>query len=455
MPTVSTTKRYRQIAHEQLAAFLARGVKPSLFFPHRIVFLPKCGPDGYKLAKKMCGVTDPDASWEIILYADSPHVDEFPDDIFFDDDLVWHQQQYGMRGQIATANVALRGDRLYAMVRLSDLVQRIGRRPEFRTRVEYRFHGWPHMLLNAVLAFAVERNVKEVYTATAEFALRHTDPARTPGRALFDRVYDWSVADMVSATRAGDWWVIDVEQNRDRIVMPVVGEVRGTREPVIAICHDIERGLGHVESDPSFAVAASQNAAANLDAMLSVEREADVRATYNVVGSILGDERQQIEAGGHAVAFHSYDHKSGEPQLGRCRDVDYRIKGYRLPQSAPTPDASDENLLFHNFEWLASSRFSFGFRAPRLERRLVKIPIAFDDYPLYTGAMAYDEWERHAFDEIRKAIDREGFVAFGMHDCYAPLWLNQYAGFLERVQTLGTLRTLNEVAADVTLRSAC
>ncbi len=63
--------------------------------------------------------------------------------------------------------------------------------------------------------------------------------------------------------------------------------------------------------------------------------------TYNVVGTLLDGVRDRIEAGGHAVAFHSFDHGDGLDQLHRCREVDYRLKGYRLPRSQPTPETTD------------------------------------------------------------------------------------------------------------------
>ena len=50
-----------------------------------------------------------------------------------------------------------------------------------------------------------------------------------------------------------------------------------------------------------------------------------------------------------------------------------------------TAELTDENLCFHNFEWLASSAYSFGFAEPRLQNRIVKIPIHFDDFPMYHG----------------------------------------------------------------------
>src|SRR4030095_1095577 len=142
---------FREFARDRAEEFLQKGYKRSHFFPHKVYHLPKCGPDGYKLARRMCGDCDLNQLWEIVLYAARPVIDEFPNELFFDDDLVWHQQQFGKTGQIATANVLLDGDQLYSMVHISDLVQRISRKREYKTRIENRFKGWHHLLLNAIL----------------------------------------------------------------------------------------------------------------------------------------------------------------------------------------------------------------------------------------------------------------------------------------------------------------
>jgi hypothetical protein len=141
-------------------------------------------------------------------------------------------------------------------------------------------------------------------------------------------------------------------------------------------------------------------------------------------------------------------------QLRRCREVDYRLKGYRVPQSRLTPELSDENLCFHNFEWLASSAYTFGFSAPRLDHRLAKLPIHFDDYPLFRRQVTYDAWEAEAL----RTIDTNPYVAFGLHDCYGDLWLPRYAQFLDKVRRLlpsgGGFRTMTDVANGVFLRNA-
>ena len=220
---------YRELTPERAEEFAARGHRPRHFFPHRIYHLPKCGPDGLQLASSMCGVRDPGRLWELVLYAADPLVERFPRELFFDDDLIWHRQQFGRPGQVATANLALDGRDLHSMVHLSDLVQRIARRPEHRTRVDTLFKGWPRMLLNGVLSFALERGVRTVRTPTARHALENTDPARSPGEELFVRVYDRAVEELLPARSDGRWWTIDVEEARERIVVPERRTARRSR----------------------------------------------------------------------------------------------------------------------------------------------------------------------------------------------------------------------------------
>ena len=48
---------------------------------------------------------------ELVLYATGRHLDGLPPELFFDDDIVWHQRQLGLPGQIATADVVVSGQR--------------------------------------------------------------------------------------------------------------------------------------------------------------------------------------------------------------------------------------------------------------------------------------------------------------------------------------------------------
>lgn len=448
---MTTSVSFREVSADRAGEFLAHGYEQRLFFPHRVYQLPKCGPDGFQLAGRMCGADDPAAMWELVLYAEPEARAGLPDSLFFDDDVVWHQQQFGRPGQVATASLVVDGPVVYALTFVSDLVQRIGRRREHKTRVEKRFAGWPHMLLNAVLSFADERGAAFVRVATSELAAAHTDRARQTDPTLFRRIYDSTVAARLPARRAGEWWEIELADVRGRIVAPArrTESQRATR--TICICHDVERGRGHLDVDPAFAARAEEDSPRHLEAMRAIEAGARVRATYSVVGELLPDVRGALEADGHCLAFHSFDHRlDRDEQLRRCREVDYRLKGYRPPRSQMTPELSDANLLHHNFEWLAGSPRAVGATGPELRAGLVRLPIVLDDFPMHDAGMPYEDWERAALERIVG----DDFAAIGLHDCYAPRWLEHYPGFLERVGELGELRTLDEVAAEVTLSSA-
>jgi len=453
----SCTARYREIGEAQRQEAFARGYRQRHFFPHRFYYLPKCGPDGLKLAQWMCGPTEPSACWEIVLYAEAALLSDLPAELFFDDDLVWHQQQFGRPGQIASANLVVDGSTIYTMAHVSDVVQRIGRFPSYRTRIEKRFRGWHLMLLNALANFALERGAARVLSPQASLALRHTNRHSPPQPDLFERIYDQDICRRFpSARREGAWWEIDAAALATAAVVAAPRREPLPAERVVCIVHDVERGYGHRDVEPAFAAQAERDAAAHLAGMLAVERAAGVRATYAVVGQILNEIRPALAAGGHCLAFHSYDHAppaadgTAPPQLRACRAVDYRIKGYRVPRSQLTGELSDAGLATHNFEWLASGTRSFGCSEPHLSGGIVKIPIAVDDFRLHTGTRAFAEWRRQLLQLVRE----HWFTAIGLHDCYAAHWLPHYAELLRELQSTATLHTLDEVAARVTLAHA-
>jgi hypothetical protein len=401
----------------------------------------------------MCGVEDPEALWELVLYAAPELLEGFPPDLFFDDDIVWHQQQFGIPGQVASANIVLDGDTVYSMAHVSDLVQRIGRRREHKTQIEKRFGGWQGMVLNAVVDFAAERGARTVCTPKGAFALKHTDRKRDVKPELFERIYDRTVTGLMPARSAGDWWAIDVAGARDHVVRLERGEApRTPPDRIVCVYHDTERGRGHADVDPAFAARADRDAPAALGRMLDVEARSGVRATYCVVGEFLADVRGPIEAGGHSLSFHSYDHcVEREDQLHRCREVDYRLKGYRPPRSVITAELSEPNLLRHNFEWLACSPRGFGrLWVPQMQDGVVRLPVEFDDFAVHSGALTYDAWEAKVLAEIQT----RRYAAVGLHDCYAPVWIEHYPRLLAKLAEIAELWTLDQVAADVTLAAA-
>ncbi len=424
----------------------ATGLKTRYFFPHELRFLPRPGSDGFKVAQRMYCLREPGAGVELILHAAPSLWREFPEELFFDRDIIWHQQHLGLPGHVAVAALTLVGDRLYTTVRFSDLVQRISRRRALKTRIESVFRGWDYMLLNGILHFAQQQGVREVWFPDADLALENTDRRRNPQRGLFERVYQ-SHLERWRPHRSGRAWVVDVRAVGHRIVAPQLREEACSLGPTVCICHDTERGYGFRGIDEEFADRADRDAPPVLEVLLNMEARARVRTTYSIVGCFLSEIRAAVEAGGHSVAFHSYDHTREGDQLRRCREVDYRIPGYRAPQSRLTDALAEEHLAFHNFEWLASSRSSFGFALPRVERGVAKLPIRTDDHPMHTGALGYPAWEAQILAAVQESLaSSPPYLAFGLHDCYAPHWLDRYPELLARLADTATLRTLDEVA---------
>jgi len=439
--------RYREIASDRRDDFVARGFARRHFFPHRVHYLPRCGSDGACLAASVYGVTDPTRLRQVVLFAIDDSLAGIPAELFFDDDLVWHQQQLGLPGHVASANLVRDGKRLLTTARFSDIVQRIGRRREHATRIEKRFRGWDHMLLNAILGYAIENRFEEIHFPTATLAMANVDKKRSVDAALFERIYDDDVRKRFDAVRRGNQWVVDVRANGGRWVAGTTRTEGIAADPAIVICHDTERELGHVGIDPEFVPIATRRSRESLREILDIEAQRSVRGTYDVVGCLMNELRPVIEARGHELSFHSYDHTAHQNQLGMCREIDYRIKGYRAPQSKLTGELTDAMLTHHNFEWLGSSHHSLGTSEPEMRSGVVRLPILFDDFPLYKSAMPYDRWERELFDLLRG----RRFAAFGLHDCYAHLWLDRFDDLLGRLSSIGRLTTMGEIAASVAL----
>ena len=446
---IITASTFREASSDKIDEFLNKGFKRRQFFPHRTYCVAKAGPDGLMMARQMCKENNPNKLWEVILYAQGEMLDKFPKELFFDDDLIWHQQQFGKAAQVATANLVKKGRDLYGMMYLSDLVQRKSRIREYKAKINDRFAGWVHMLLNSIMNFAYENNIEVFYSPSADLAIKNTDPSRVVKRELFDRVYDRTILKRFKVTKKGQWWAIDIRKNIDKIAILEKKDEISELGKTICLCHDIERGLGHKGINPDFANSVDKSSQKALDIMLAIEEKAGLKATYNVLGSFFHDVRQKIEEKGHCIAFHSYDH-GFRGQLSRCRKVDYRIKGYRPPRSKITWELQDRNLCYHNFEWLASLSNSLKSKCPKIENRIVKIPILFDDFDMHSKKIKYKEWEQLAIDMIKQNY----FVAFCLHDCYSNYWLPHYEEFLEKIKNLGTFKTLDEVSAEIILGSA-
>jgi len=436
----------------EVTPFVRAGFRAREFFPHEVVWLSKPYPDAY-LNLERRGVTRADVLAgdfvQLNLYSD--HLEGLPDALFTDPAVNWHGQQFGKRGLIAAAGLFIRHSAACVTLLQSDLCQQVYRQPELKraaaAKLNNRFRYWYLLLVNAVLDFAAATKLDTVFSPTAAHIVASTQKQITP--ALFEQIYDAVSTRYACAPErvgAADYWKIPIADNHDRIVpleeaMPPVAP---RTSKVICIVHDTEEDI-----DTSVSPRACKDALAR---MLAIERTLDVRTTYSILGRLFPEKAPLIAMqDAHALAFHSFDHDIGNlTQLARVREVDLQIKGYRPPQSSITPELTDYALGHANFEWLVSSAHSLGFAEPRLENGLVKIPMHTDDYSLHTGEHSWESWIARVVDDAQS----HDVVTIGLHDCYAPLWIERYATLLELLGSLGEFWTCEQVVDRVRFDTA-
>jgi hypothetical protein len=382
----------------------------------------------------------------VTVHAAAPTLDRFPPELFFDDDLVWHRQQVGMPGLVALGGALVRGGELIHLGFVSDVFQRRSRAPAHSSQIRKRLGGWPNITLHALAHLGRRLGLRTLRSPRSRLVLTVTDPGRDPGAELFEWAYDRTLSRDFGAVADGDWWRIDLDALAPLLVPMTAADepFSGDDRPTVCLVHDIERGIGHVATDPGFARQVESRGWSPLDRMLEVEGEAGVSATYSVVGTLWNQVYDRISNAGHEVAFHSFDHGPGR-QLLRCRQVDYRARGYRPPQSRLGWEHRAPSMIARNFDWLASSAHSLGIQQPEIRRRLVRIPIAMDDFPLHTGAMDYAGWQA----QLLETIDEQAFTAVGLHDCYGDRWLDRYPDLLEHLKRRARIIRLGDVADEL------
>jgi hypothetical protein len=220
------------------------------------------------------------------------------------------------------------------------------------------------------------------------------------------------------------------------------GEAPAPRQREICVFHDIEENID-TDIDPAKCRSA-------LAEMLAIESRHGVRVTYNVLATLFKSKIESIAAGGHALGFHSFDHAlPSADQLGRSRMVDLQVRGYRPARSELTPELSEFNLAYYNFDWLMCWDKPLGLNEPCLQKGIVKIPVHIDDYCLHDGRFDYPGW----LARLHGIIAKNSFIAIGLHDCYAEHWLAHYDELLNELARAGRLVTADQVADRVFLAS--
>ena len=428
--------RYWSVTSERRPEFLSRGFKGRHIFPHTLHYLPKAGPGALRFSGPMCGITDPTAQWEILLHATSPRLDEVPRELFFDDDIVWHKRQYGMDGHAAFGFVAVDGDRMYGLNYVADVVQRISRRRELKTRIETALRGWVYMLLNGLLNFAVEMRIRTFFSPTAELVMQNSRPAQP---ALFERIYDHTVGALFEVRRQGPWWVIDVEANRHRLVRPEPRTAPARPEAPFCLVHDL--GAGDTAgrpgvTDPSRAVRLVEDTA-------RVAKELGWPVTFIAPRAVFDEVRARVAGEGHALAFAS-DEALASRELGaelvQCRSVDQRTKGYRLADARPAESREADELCYHKFDWLLVTGSRTQGAVLALERGVVNIPISLDDRAL--AGLGCDRWA----SELGAIVKAGPPAVASLGENWSRLDLDRRRRLFERVPIQADVKTCDQLA---------
>jgi hypothetical protein len=246
------------------------------------------------------------------------------------------------------------------------------------------------------------------------------------------------------------------------VVVPEARREPLEMSPSLALLHDIEGGLGHLDGDPDFARRIHARARDYLDMVLRVERAVGLRGTYAVVGLLMDECRGPIEADGHGLAFHALSHgvdpdvarrflageevapelvaAAGPGQVAGCRPMDYRVRGYHPPRSILTDETHPRRLSHHNFEWLACGESTLAMTRPHWVDHVVHFPVVLDDSPLHRGQLDWEGWQTRALEAVRA----RPFAVIGLHDCYAGHWLDRLAPFLDDLMALALPITLDE-----------
>ncbi len=196
---------------------------------------------------------------------------------------------------------------------------------------------------------------------------------------------------------------------------------------MVTFYHDIEQDYDS-EAKP-------QECRRMVQEFLKLEKSYQISASYNVVGKLSQQQpdlaREIGEAGGE-VAFHSYNHhpdwqpKYYASEVRLCREASAFIKGYRSPRSK-WDQTTLESLWQNGFLWNAESDKS---QEPYfIHKGLVRLPIAGDDWPLYTGALSVEQW----IERFQDCVRTRTYVAFGSHDTVTSLSPEQRLKAWERL----------------------
>lgn len=195
---------------------------------------------------------------------------------------------------------------------------------------------------------------------------------------------------------------------------------------------------------------------------LALEKKYGIPATYNVVGKLFKEQPDLIEwilQSGQEVAFHSFNHQSGDEwrpecysdEIKLCREVSPDVYGYRSPRSK-WDDNTLKTLWEDGFLWSAEGD---GHKEPYfIYKGLVRLPIYADDWSIYMGDLSIDEWIKQFSYELKT----KSYLAIGFHDTVASFnpekMLKAWERVVQNVVNNKSLIVTFSAAADLYRRAA-
>lgn len=165
--------------------------------------------------------------------------------------------------------------------------------------------------------------------------------------------------------------------------------------------------------------------------ILDVEKEFNIKATYNIVGKLINDYPNIVKCiidDGHELASHSFDHKimadlSKNEVLSDIKKskeiftlIGLTLSGFRSPQSKWTFKQMHA-FLDAGLEWSAENdRAKWPYvLLKKNSHQLIRLPISMDDWDYKQNKIQPDVMLSKLLEMVNKIVKNKEYGAIGFH----------------------------------------
>ena len=195
--------------------------------------------------------------------------------------------------------------------------------------------------------------------------------------------------------------------------------------------------------------------------ILDVEKEYNIKATYNIVGKLINDYPeivQRIIDDGHELASHSFDHKIMADlskdevfsDITKSKEIftvhELKLNGFRSPQSKWTFKQMHA-YLDSGLEWTAendSAKYPYVL-LQKNNHKLIRLPIAMDDWEYIQNCIHPDKM----FTKLKKLADEiasnKEYGAIGFHPWIQGEDKNRLLVYKQFIKTISNRKDLKIV----------